>query len=44
MKQSFWAYFIVAFGVVIIVVMLLVQRMTTTTEEDYYLGKEILEL
>ena len=43
MKQSFWAYFIVSFGVVIIVIMLFVQRMTTTTEEDFYLGREILE-
>lgn len=43
MKQSFWAYFIVAFGIVIIVIMLLVQRMTTTTEEDFYLGREVLE-
>lgn len=43
MKQSFWAYFVVAFGVVIIVVMLLVQRLTTTTEEDFYLGREVLE-
>ncbi len=43
MKQAFWAYAVVAFGVVIVVVMLFIQRMTITTEENYYLEKEILE-
>jgi len=43
MKESFWAYFVVAFGVVIIIVMLLIQRISTTHEEDYYLAKEIVE-
>lgn len=43
MKQSFWAYFVVAFGIVIVIVMLFIQRMTTTTEENFYLGREILE-
>lgn len=43
MKESFWAYFVVAFGVVIVIIMLLIQRMSTTTEENYYLTKEIVE-
>ncbi len=43
MKQAFWAYAVVAFGVVIVIIMLFIQRMTITTEENYYLEKEILE-
>ncbi len=43
MKESYWAYFILALGVTIIIVMLMVQRMTTTTEEDFYIGREVLE-
>ncbi len=43
MKQAFWAYAVVLFGVVIVIIMLFIQRMTITTEENYYLEKEILE-
>ena len=43
MKHAFWAYAVVAFGVVIVIIMMFIQRMTITTEEDYYLEKEILE-
>ncbi len=43
MKQEFWAYAVVLFGVVIVIIMLFIQRMTITTEENYYLEKEILE-
>ena len=43
MKHAFWAYGIIAFGVVIVIVLLLIQRMTVTTEENYYLVKEVLE-
>ncbi len=43
MKESFWAYFVVALGVIIVIIMLLIQRMSTTTEENYYLTKEIVE-
>ncbi|MBQ6285888.1 MAG: hypothetical protein IJK67_06265, partial [Bacilli bacterium] len=35
MKQAFWAYAVVAFGVVIVIIMLFIQRMTITTEENY---------
>ena len=43
MKESFWAYFVIAFGVVIVIVMLLIQRISTTTEEDFYLTREVLQ-
>ena len=43
MKESYWAYLIIALGVTIITVMILIQRMTITTEENYYLSREILE-
>ena len=43
MKLAFWAYAVVAFGVVIVIILLFIQRMTTTTEENYYLEREILE-
>ena len=43
MKESFWAYFVIALGIVIIIIMLFIQRMTNTTEEDYYIMKETLE-
>ena len=43
MKESYWAYFVVAFGVVIVIIMLLIQRMSTTNEEDFYLTKEVIE-
>ena len=43
MKESYWAYFLLALGVTIIIIMMMVQRMSTTTEEDFYLGREVLE-
>ncbi len=43
MKESFWAYFVVSFGLVIVVIMLFINNMTTTTEEDFYLTREIMQ-
>jgi uncharacterized repeat protein (TIGR02543 family) len=43
MKESFWAYFVISFGIVIVVIMLFINNMTTTTEEDFYLARELMQ-
>ena len=42
MKESFWSYFVIVFGLAIVIIMLFINRMTSTTEEDYYLAREIM--
>ena len=43
MKESYWGYWLMVFGVFIIVVLLLIQSFTSTNTQDYYLIKEISE-
>lgn len=43
MKESYWGYFLVLFGVFIIVILLLVRNITTNNAEDYFNEKEITE-
>lgn len=43
MKESYWGYWLMVFGVFIIVVLLLVQSFTGANTQDYYLIKEITE-
>lgn len=43
MSQSYWAYWLVVFGVGIIGLMISVQGLTTTNTESYYSLKEITE-
>lgn len=43
MRNSFWGYWMVLFGVFIVVIMLMVRSVTTNTTQDYYLVKEITE-
>ena len=43
MKESYWGYWLVVFGIFIIVVLLLVQSFTSTNTQDYYLIKSITE-
>ena len=43
MKNSFWGYWIILFGVFIVVIMLMVRSVTSNTTQDYYLVKEITE-
>lgn len=42
MKESFWGFGLVLFGIVLFAFISFVQRMTKTNEEDFYMGKEIL--
>lgn len=43
MKESMWAYIIIALGLFIIVVMMIVQNVSTTDEQNYYLVREAME-
>lgn len=43
MKESYWGYWLMVFGVFIIVVLLLIQSFTSANTQDYYLIKEITE-
>lgn len=43
MKESYWGYWLMVFGVFIIVVLLLIQSFTSTNTQDFYLIKEISE-
>ncbi len=43
MRNSFWGYWMILFGVFIVVIMLMVRSVTTNTTQDYYLVKEITE-
>ena len=43
MKESYWGYWLIVFGIFIIVVLLLVQSFTSTNTQDYYLVKSITE-
>ncbi len=43
MKNSFWGYWMILFGVFIVVIMLMVRSVTSNTTQDYYLVKEITE-
>ena len=43
MKEAFWGYLLIIFGIFIFVVLIIVRDVTTTDEEDYYLTKEVLE-
>jgi len=43
MKEAYWGYWLVVFGVFVIVVLLLVQSFTSTNTQDYYLVKSITE-
>ena len=43
MKESYWGYWLIVFGIFIIVVLLLVQSFTSTNTQDYYLIKSITE-
>jgi hypothetical protein len=43
MKESYWGYWLIVFGIFIIVVLLLVQNFTSTNTQDYYLIKSITE-
>ena len=43
MKESYWGYWLIVFGIFIIVVLLLVQNFTSTNTQDYYLVKSITE-
>ena len=43
MKESMWAYLIIALGVVILAILMLVQRFTNVNEEDYFLSREIMK-
>ncbi len=43
MKESYWGYWLIVFGIFIIAVLLLVQNFTSTNTQDYYLIKSITE-
>ncbi len=43
MKEAYWGYWLMIFGVFIIVVLLLVQSFTSTNTQDYYLVQSITE-
>lgn len=43
MKNAFWGYWLILFGVFIVVIMLLVQNLTNSSTQDYYLIKELTE-
>ena len=43
MKESYWGYWLIVFGIFIIIVMMLIQSVTTTSTQDYYLIKEVTE-
>lgn len=43
MKESYWGYWLIVFGIFIIIVMMLMQSLTTTSTQDYYLVKEVTE-
>jgi hypothetical protein len=42
MKESGWAYGLIALGLLVFSVIMLVQRFSTTNEQDFYLGREVL--
>ena len=43
MKESYWGYWLIVFGIFIIVVLLLIQGFTSSNTQDYYLIKSITE-
>ena len=43
MKEVYWGYWLLIFGVFITVVMMLISNVTTSNTQDYYLIKEVTE-
>lgn len=43
MKESFWGYLILLFGIFIIVIMMIIRDYQTTNDEDYYIMKEVTQ-
>ncbi len=43
MKETYWGYWIVIFGVGVVVILLLIQNVTSNSTEDYYTLKQISE-
>lgn len=41
MKESYWGYWLILFGILIVVVMMLANDATTTNTQDYYQLKEV---
>ena len=43
MKESFWGYLILLFGIFIVVIMIIIRDYQTTNDEDYYIMKEVTQ-
>jgi len=43
MKESFWGYLILLFGIFIIVIMMIIRDYQTTNDEDYFIMKEVTQ-
>lgn len=43
MKESFWGYLILLFGIFIVVIMMIIRDYQTTNDEDYYIMKEVTQ-
>ena len=40
MKESYWGYFLVLFGVFVVVILLLIRNITSNNTEDYLMKKK----
>ena len=43
MKESFWGYLILLFGIFVIVIMMIIRDYQTTNDQDYYIMKEVTQ-
>ena len=43
MKETYWAYILIALGIFVLVIMMATRNMSTTQEEDFYLQQEVME-